>query len=146
MSARRVRTIYWVSTGVVCAVVAFSVVNFSLDRPIGPVTYGPGGPFAHLGLPRWFKAELTTAKILGLLAFLVPGVPRKAREFAYFGFALTFLSASIAHASSGDGIWLRVDPLIFLGVLCVSYWSFGRIGAGADRAHAAPRPGADPNQ
>jgi len=110
MSTRQIKTIYWVTTGIVCAVVAFSVVNFSLDHPIGPGTYGRGGTFAHLGLPPWFKVELTTAKILGLIAFLVPGIPRKAKEFAYFGFALTFVSASIAHASSGDGIWFRINP------------------------------------
>jgi hypothetical protein len=126
MSTRRIKAVYRVTTGIVCAVVAFSVVNFSLARPIGPMEYGPEGPFGHLGLPHWFKVELTTAKILGLVAFLVPGVPPKAKEFAYFGFGLTFVSASIAHASSGDGFWFRVDPLIFLGVLVVSYWAWRR--------------------
>ncbi|HWE94769.1 MAG TPA: DoxX family protein [Tepidisphaeraceae bacterium] len=127
MNERSVRTIYRITTGVVCAVAAFSAVNFSLAHPIGPGNFGPGGAFTHLGLPRWFKLELTSAKILGVLAFLLPGVPRKAKEFAYFGFGLTFVSASIAHASSGDAIWLRLDPLIFFAVLLVSYLSFHRL-------------------
>jgi hypothetical protein len=32
-----------------------------------------------------------------------PSVPRKVKEFAYFGFAVTLISASVAHFSSGDG-------------------------------------------
>jgi len=136
MSISRIRTVYWITTGIVCAVVAFSVVNFSLSHPIGPVNYGPEGPFGHLGLPHWFKLELTTAKILGLIAFLVPGVPFKLKEFAYFGFALTFASASIAHASSGDGILFRIDPLIFLGVLAISYACFHRLRLAREDARA----------
>jgi hypothetical protein len=128
MSRKWVSAVYWITTGIVCGVVAFSVVNFSLDHPIGPMTFGPGGPFGHLGLPHWFKVELTTGKVLGLIAFLLPGVPRKAKEFAYFGFGLTFVSACVAHSASGDGFWFRVDPLIFLGVLVVSYWAFDRLG------------------
>ena len=39
-------------------------------------------------VPHYFKIELTTAKILGLLALLIPSVPFKIKEFAYFGLAL----------------------------------------------------------
>jgi hypothetical protein len=136
MSTKRWKVIYFVTTGLVCLVAAFSAVNFSLEHPIGPAASLRGGAFAHLGLPVWFKVELTVAKILGLLAFLIPGVPAKAREFAYFGFAITFLSASIAHSSVGDGLLFRIDPLIFLGVLAVSYWSFHHLRhADASRTH-----------
>lgn len=128
MSTKQWKVVYFVTTGLVCLVAAYSAVNFSMDHPkIGPEAYRAGGAFAHLGLPAWFKVELTVAKILGLLAFLIPGVPAKAREFAYFGFAITFVSACVAHSSVGDGLFFRIDPLIFLGVLAVSYWSFHRL-------------------
>jgi hypothetical protein len=48
---------------------------------------GPEGAFVHPGLPGWFKAELTTAKILGVLALLIPSIPVKLKEFAYSGSA-----------------------------------------------------------
>jgi hypothetical protein len=129
MSTRTLRIVHRVSTGIVCAVGVFSAINFSLAHPIGPAAenFGPGGAFAHLGLPTWFKVELTAAKILGVLALLIPGVPAKVKEFAYFGFGLTFVSAAIAHAGSGDGIAFRLDPLIFFGVLLVAYGSFLRL-------------------
>lgn len=118
------KLIYRITTGIICAIMLYSAINFSLGEPLGPAAYKSGGAFAHLKLPAYFKIELTTAKILGVLALLLPGIPCKIREFAYFGFAITLVSASFAHYSVGDGILFVVDPLIFLGVLGVSYWYF----------------------
>ena len=111
------RTIYWITTAIVCSVMVFSAINFNLRNPLGPMK----GAFAHLGLPDYFRIELTVAKILGVLALLMPNVPYKIREFAYFGFGITLISASIAHSSSGDSLMFIVDPLIFLSLLIVSY-------------------------
>jgi len=126
LKTRRERIIYWITTGIVCAVMIFSIVNFTfIDRfPF------PEGAFVHLGLPGYFKAELTIAKILGVSALLIPRVPAKIREFAYFGFAITLISASIAHFSSGDArisVLFIIDPLIFLVFLAVSYFYFGKM-------------------
>src|SRR5438045_222009 len=120
---RRDRIIYWTTTGIVAAVMVYSILNFTVfDRfPF------PEGGFVHLGLPGYFKVELTTAKILGVLALLIPGVPAKIKEFAYFGFAITLISASIAHFATGDGRispLFILDPLVFLGLLTVSYVFF----------------------
>ena len=111
------RTIYWITTAIVCSVMVFSAINFNLRNPLGPMK----GAFAHLGLPDYFRIELTIAKILGVLALLMPNVPYTIREFAYFGFGITLISASIAHFSSGDSLMFIVDPLVFLSLLIVSY-------------------------
>ena len=111
---------YWVTTGAVCAVMAFSAVNFNLKEPLGPMK----GAFTHLGYPSYFRIELTAAKALGVLALLLPGVPRKAKEFAYFGFGITLVSASIAHFSVGDPALFVIDPLLFLSALVASYALF----------------------
>ena len=76
---------------------------------------------AHLGLPDWFRIELTGAKILGVWALIIPVTPDRLKEFAYFGFALTIVSACVAHISSGDGILRGLEPLVFLGFLTISY-------------------------
>ena len=117
------QAIYWTATAIVCAVMVFSAVNFNLENPVGPMK----GAFAHLGFPDYFRIELTVAKTLGVLALLMPGIPSKAREFAYVGFAITLISASIAHFSSGDPILFVIDPLLFLGALIVSYVYFNKI-------------------
>jgi len=122
---RRDRTIYWTTTALVCAVMVFSIINFTfLDH----VPFPEGG-FVHLGLPRYFRTELTIAKALGVLALLIPNIPTKVKEFAYFGFAITLVSASFAHFSTGDArisILFVADPLIFLGLLSVSYFYFNK--------------------
>lgn len=127
------QAIYWTATAIVCAVMVFSAVNFNLENPVGPMK----GAFAHLGFPDYFRIELTVAKTLGVLALLMPGIPSKAREFAYVGFAITLISASIAHFSSGDPILFVIDPLLFLGALIVSYAYFNRIHRLASRVPCA---------
>ena len=125
-NTRRDKIVYWISTGIVCAVMVFSIINFIFNDHF-PFPNGSEGAFAHLGLPRYFKIELTVAKILGVLALSIPNLPRKIKEFAYFGFAITLVSASIAHFSRGDArlsVLFVIDPLIFLVILIVSYSYF----------------------
>lgn len=125
-NTRRDKIVYWISTGIVCAVMVFSIINFIFNDHF-PFPNGKEGAFAHLGLPPYFKIELTVAKILGVLALSIPNVPRKIKEFAYFGFAITLVSASIAHFSRGDArlsVLFVIDPLIFLVILIVSYSYF----------------------
>src|SRR6266704_1834613 len=110
----RNKTIYWTTTGIVAAIMAWSAVNFSFNEQMR-------GAFVHFGLPDWFRIELAVAKILGVLALTVPATPGTLKEFAYFGFALTIVSACVAHISSGDGILRGLEPLVFLGFLTISY-------------------------
>src|SRR5262245_4055851 len=119
----RDRAIYWAATGIVCAVMIFSAINFNLENPIGPMKDG----FAHLRLPGYFRIELTVAKALGVLALLIPAVPAKVKEFAYAGFTITLISAGIAHFSSGDSLPFIIDPWLFLIPLSASYWYFSKL-------------------
>lgn len=134
----RDKIIYWTTTGLVAAVMVFSVVNFMFNDHF-PFPNGKEGAFVHLGLPHYFKIELTVAKTLGVLALLIPTVPFKVKEFAYAGFAITLVSAAIAHGSVGDAhlsVLYVLDPLFFLGVLGVSYRYFCRL-FGAERMGSA---------
>jgi len=71
---RRERAVYRTSTGLVLAVMLFSIVNFVFNDHF-PFPNGREGAFAHLGFPPYFKVELTIAKILGVLALVIPTVP-----------------------------------------------------------------------
>src|SRR4030095_14669852 len=97
----RERVTYRTATGLVVLVMLFSIFNFVFNDHF-PFPNGPEGAFVHLGFPSYFKVELTVAKILGVLALLIPAVPVKVKEFAYAGFAITLMSASIAHFGRGD--------------------------------------------
>jgi len=129
----REKVIYRMTTGIIYAVMIFSIINFIFNDHF-PFPNGPEGAFVHLGLPQYFKIELTTAKILGVLALLIPSVPFKVKEFAYFGFGITLISASIAHFSRGDArlsVLFIIYPLVFLGILIVSYFYF-------EKSHSTP--------
>ena len=126
---------YWIATGLVCGVMLYSAVNFNLKNPLGPMK----GAFKHLGYPDYFRIELTTAKMLGVLALLWPGLPKKVREFAYAGLAITLVSAAIAHFSVGDAWYFAADPLFFLAALVTSYVYFEK----RNRLEAVPAGSVD---
>jgi DoxX-like family len=125
----RERAFFRLSTGLVLGVMLFSIINFVFNDHF-PFPNGPEGAFVHLGFPSYFKVELTIAKILGVLALVIPAVPFKVKEFAYAGFAITLVSAAIAHLGRGDARDLSliyvIDPLAFFGLLAVSYYYFAK--------------------
>ena len=75
--------------------------------------------FTHLGFPAYFRVELAVAKFLGVIVLLAP-VPRQLKEWAYAGFAITLVSAFIAHTTV-DGVQTAIPPLVALGILLLSY-------------------------
>jgi|HubBroStandDraft_5_1064220.scaffolds.fasta_scaffold229125_1 hypothetical protein len=77
--------------------------------------------FAHLGYPTYFANLLGAAKLLGVCVLLTPSLVR-VKEWAYAGFAITILSASYSHLSSGDGVQ-SLEPLATFAALVVSYWT-----------------------
>ena len=59
--------------------------------------------FVHFGFPAYFRIELSWAKFVGIAVLLIPTVPARLKEWAYAGFAITLVSALIAHLAVGDG-------------------------------------------
>jgi hypothetical protein len=114
------KIIYWTSTAIIAAVMSWSAYNFTFNPEYKTA-------FQHFGLPNWFKIELTAAKTLGVLALVIPIVPRLIKEFAYFGFGLTLISAPIAHLSSGDSVLLEIGHTFFFITLIVSYVYFHKL-------------------
>ncbi len=75
----------------------------------------------HLGYPEYFGNALVVFKILGVLALIIPQVPKRVKEWAYAGFAFDFIFAAISHAAV-DGInGQTFFPLVVFGILAVSY-------------------------
>lgn len=75
----------------------------------------------HLGYPEYFGNALVVFKVIGVLALIIPKIPKRVKEWAYAGFAFDFIFAMISHGSV-DGInGQTFFPLIILGILIVSY-------------------------
>jgi putative oxidoreductase len=117
---------FWISTVIFALQMTFTAY-YELANP------QVGENFARLGFPSHvFHIELSVAKVLGVLALLVPIIPARGflerlKEWAYAGFAINLISALIAHLSIGDGpkAW---GPSAATGVLWgVSYFFWRRL-------------------
>ncbi|SEW29358.1 DoxX-like family protein [Chitinophaga sp. YR573] len=113
------KIIYWVSTVMVCLVMVFS--SYSDLRSVAVKE-----AFVHLGFPGYFRIELGVMKIIGIILLLAP-LPGFCKEWAYAGFAITFISAFIAHTVSGDPMSARIAPVIVLVFLLVSCFAFHQL-------------------
>ncbi len=87
----------------------------------------------HLGYPEYFGNALVVFKIAGVLALLIPQVPKRIKEWAYAGFAFDFIFATISHVAV-DGInGQAFFPLVVLAVLAVSYIYYHKLNSAPKR-------------
>ncbi|KIX21568.1 hypothetical protein SY27_07665 [Flavobacterium sp. 316] len=83
----------------------------------------------HLGYPEYFGSALVLFKILGVIALIIPKIPRRLKEWAYAGFVFDFIFASISHTAVEGFGFGTVFPLIILAVLMVSYVYYYKINS-----------------
>ncbi|KRD61213.1 hypothetical protein ASE40_06595 [Flavobacterium sp. Root935] len=81
----------------------------------------------HLGYPEYFGVALVIFKILGVLALVIPQVPKNVKEWAYAGFGFDFIFASISHFAVDGVNFQSFFPLIFLVILAISYIYYHKI-------------------
>jgi hypothetical protein len=111
---KKEKTIFWISTTII----------FFMEGVMPALTsqteLAKEG-IRHLGYPEYFGNALVVFKVLGTLILMIPQVPKRFKEWAYAGFGFDFIFASISHGAV-DGINFQTFfPLIFLGILAISY-------------------------
>ena len=108
--------VYWIVTALFCLQMSFTAYA-QLRLP------QVAQAFTHLGFPGYFRVELSWAKFLGVVLMLAP-VPARRKEWVYAGFAITLVSALIAHYSVGDGpqAWGWAAGTGVLWVLSYYFW------------------------
>lgn len=115
---KAIKITYWITTSIVALMMIYSTYAYLTQAAIAQ-------GFTHLGFPSYFRVELAVAKLIGGIVLLTPLVSR-IKEWAYAGFAITFISAFIAHTASGDPVAMRVMPVIILALLAISYYTKSR--------------------
>jgi hypothetical protein len=86
----------------------------------------------HLGYPEYFGNALVVFKVLGVLALVIPQIPKRVKEWAYAGFAFDFIFASISHGAV-DGMNVQtIFPMFVLGILAVSYVYYHKLDLNKD--------------
>ncbi|HEX2341982.1 MAG TPA: DoxX family protein [Vicinamibacterales bacterium] len=86
---------FWIATALFCLQIGFTAYAQLRLSVVAEA-------FAHLGFPDYFRVELAWAKLLGVVVLLAL-VAARLKEWAYAGFAITLVSALVAHFSVGDG-------------------------------------------
>jgi putative oxidoreductase len=96
-TSKKLRIGFWIVTALFCLEMSFTAYYELHMLPLAAEA------FARLGFSAdSFRVELSWAKVLGVLALLIPAVPARLKEWAYAGFAFNLISALIAHASIHD--------------------------------------------
>jgi len=127
MNTKTIKIIYWISTSLISLMMIFSACSYFANPKVKQ-------GFRHLGFPDYFRVELSIAKLLGAIVLIAP-IKGLIKEWAYAGFAVTFISAFIAHTVSGDPVSNRIGPIVFLLVLVLSYFTYrkSKIVAGVNQ-------------
>ena len=92
--------------------------------------------FRKLGYPDYFPILLGVFKVLGSAALVLP-VGRRAKEWAYAGFAFTFASATVSQAATKHRA-AAVAPVGSLAVLAVAYLTRPAGGGGRKTVVVGP--------
>ena|SRR6266700_655575 len=120
---KTLKIVYRISTAIVAIMMIYAAWSYLTNDQVKQA-------FIHLGFPGYFRIELAVAKMIGAIALLAP-FKKRIKEWAYAGFAIVFISALIAHLSSGDPASVYIMPVIFLFILLVSYLSYLKINGNA---------------
>lgn len=119
---RWIAAAFWIATGLFCLEMSFTAYWELMVLP------DAAHAFTRLGFPATsFRVELSWAKVLGVLALLVPMVPARLKEWAYAGFAINLVSAIIAHTSISDRPLAFVPSTITSVLWGLSYYFWRRL-------------------
>lgn len=114
------KIIYWVTTSIV-SLFALNAIMMNSQMAIEGTK--------HLGIPRYLGLEASIGQLIGAVLLIVPAIPARFKEWAYVGFGIMYITASIAHIAVGDPIFKTLMAPIFFGLLLTSYLSFHKLQA-----------------
>src|SRR5215203_323060 len=117
---KRNKIIYWIAT-IWLSLGMLSTGTVQLLKMKGD---SPGSidSMAHLGYPAYFVTLLGIAKILGVIALLIPKYPLL-KEWAYAGFFFMMSGAAFTHIAA-DNSMSEIFPSLLLLILIVVSWYF----------------------
>src|SRR5438046_2705026 len=112
---KTVNIAYWILTILLCAFILFSGILNAIVTPDSVKM------IAHdMGYPQYIISFLGIAKILGVIAILVPGFPRL-KEWAYAGVFFDLAGATYSFLAMGSPIAPVLPMFATIAVLFVSY-------------------------
>ena len=80
-----------------------------------------------MGYPAYFGVLLVGFKIVGALVLILPMIKARYKEWAYVGFGISFICASLSHGVIDGMDFQTFFPIIIFGILAVSYVSYHKL-------------------
>ena len=117
-NTRKIKIIYWIATGLLALFILPGI--FFMNSPMA--IEGT----RHLGLPEWFRLELSIGVFIGGLILILP-VGKRLKEWAYVALGIDYISAMIAHLSVDGVSFNSFSPLVTMAILIVSYVCYHKI-------------------
>jgi hypothetical protein len=117
---RTTKILYWVFTILLVALMLFSAVGSFMNNPQSAEIA------KHLGYTVSLFKFLAVAKILGIIAILVPGNPRL-KEWAYAGFTFDLIGATYSSLAAGDPVNAQIPVFVVLIFVFGSYITYHKI-------------------
>lgn len=114
------KIIYWVLTSLI---VLFEGVMPALTSHTELAVEG----IRHLGYPDYFRVMLTVFKVSGAIVLIVPAFKGRVKEWAYAGFAFTFISAAVSHTAIDGFGGQSIFPLVVFALLIGSYLTYHKL-------------------
>lgn len=115
---KNTKILYWIFTGL------FSFMMFGSAIPdVISAEIAIKGMHTDLGYPLYFIPFIGIAKVLGVIAILIPGYPR-IKEWAYAGLLFDLIGAtySIIAIGGNGGQWGFMAMPLILGALSYIYY------------------------
>jgi hypothetical protein len=113
---KRLNIFYWIITVLFSAFMIFSSIGgLTLDQQAVAYLHD------HLGYPIYFIQWISVFKIIGAVAILLPMVPTRVKEWAYFGFFIDLVTGAYSFYAVGDPFAQWAPMLLFIGVLVWAY-------------------------
>jgi hypothetical protein len=112
------KIIYWISTGMI-SLFEISGAFFMNSQVAIEGT-------RHLGLPEWFRWEVSIGHLIGGILLIAP-INKRIKEWTYVAFGIDFISAFIAYVSIDGWVANTFSPIIMFGLLVVSYVYYHRL-------------------
>jgi uncharacterized membrane protein YphA (DoxX/SURF4 family) len=110
---KKTKITYWIITGLFLA--------FMLMSGISEIFLKDAAKYiTDLSLPAYLNPFLGVAKLLGIIAILIPGFHRL-KEWAYAGFVIDLVGATYCMIASGYSIEKWWSMLIWVALVFVSY-------------------------
>jgi hypothetical protein len=120
------KILYWVFTVLILGLMLFSAIRSFMTNPEGAKMA------ADMQFPLYIFKFLAVAKILAIIAILVPGFPRL-KEWAYAGLFFDLLGATYSFIAIGYAPSKWLPMLVFFVLLFGSYICYHKILKGGSK-------------